>query len=790
MGLSAEHRESLEKSSAVRPDVIEARGYKTVIRKSEIRALGFSDNQIRVPALLIPVWGVMGSTVLYQARPDSPRIRQGKAVKYETPAGSLMTLDVHPFARKMLADPAIPLWITEGVKKGDALISRGCCAVALLGVWNWRGSNEHGGKTALADWEYIALNGRQVYICFDSDVMLKAEVHAALVRLADFLKRRGAKVALVYLPPGPGGAKQGADDFLASGKTVDDLLPLATIEPRFVAQSSNGGMTESSPADRAVNYVLESGIEFFHDQHGDAFVAFDNAAGWREVWPLKSKAAGEFIRWRFYQEERKGLCGEALATARGILSARARFEGPKRDLAVRVAAAESALWYDLGDWRAVRVTAEGWSVTDRPPILFCHYPHQIAQVEPRLGGNLEPFLDILNLKDHVGRLLVKVYLVAALLPQVPLPILVLHGEQGSAKSTFFRLVRALVDPSSLGTLAFPDSLREFVQLASHHRALYLDNVTHLPDWLSDALCRLCTGEGFSKRELYTDDGDVVYGFRGLGGINGINLAATKPDLLDRSIILKLDSIPDENRRTEEELWAAFHEMRPSILGGMFDLLVAALRRHPEINLRRLPRLADFARWGVAISGALGRDDSDFLKAYGANVVSQNESALEESPVAQAVLGFVEVGGLWEGTATNLLAALEGEAERLNVSTKMKAWPKAPNVLSRRLREVTPNLRRVGVAVSDLGEKNGVRVWRISRQCGKRIATTPTIAAAKAVPCSDNKRETSPPDRSESLSEKPVAEAAGSDRCDSGDISPASTPSLSSPTALGRKRVTL
>jgi len=187
--LSESHQAQLE-ASAISPEIIEARGYRTITTKVELRDFGFSDPQRRVPALLLPIWGVAGEIALYQVRPDEPRVREGKPVKYEIPRMAHMALDVHPIALPKLADPAVPLFITEGIKKGDALVSRGCCAIALLGVWNWRGTNKRGGKTALAEWEAVALNGRQIYICFDSDVMLNPQVHQALIRLQRFLESR------------------------------------------------------------------------------------------------------------------------------------------------------------------------------------------------------------------------------------------------------------------------------------------------------------------------------------------------------------------------------------------------------------------------------------------------------------------------------------------------------------------------------------------------------------------------------------------------------------------------
>jgi hypothetical protein len=504
-----------------------------------------------------------------------------------------------------------------------------------------------------------------------------------------------------------------------------------------------------SAADRAVEYVLAAKTEMFHDQYGEAFIAFRNDQERREIWPLKSKAATDFIRWTFYTHEAKGLSGEALATARGTLSASARFKGRRIHLAVRVAYQDGAYWYDLGDWRAVSVSAEGWKVVDSPPIVFRHFPHQGVQSEPIRSGKLDGFMDLLNIKDQNTKLLAKVYLVAGLVPGIPMPVLITYGEHGSAKSSKFKLVRGLLDPSQLKTLSSPDSLREFVQVASHHRTVYLDNVSHLPDWLSDALCRLCTGDGYSKRELYSDDDDVVYSYRGLGGINGINLVASKSDLLDRGIIWKLAPIPERDRLTEEELWSRFEEVRSSTLEIMFDALAKAMALRPGVKLEKSPRLADFAHWGVAITEALGFKEKDFLEAYGINVQSQNEAALEDSLVAQAILGFLQLGESWTGTPTQLLATLNAKAESLGINVKDKAWPKAPNAMSKRLHEVAPNLRRAGIEVLEK-KTGGIRIWSLHRQGREKTAPTdPTNTAEsdrlgeKDDPSSTNDSRTSP-----------------------------------------------
>ncbi|HZA23806.1 MAG TPA: hypothetical protein VFA32_14595, partial [Dehalococcoidia bacterium] len=166
-----------------------------------------------------------------------------------------------------------------------------------------------------------------------------------------------------------------------------------------------------------------------------------------------------------------------------------------------------------------------------------------------------------------------------------------------------------------------------------------------------------------------------------------------------------------------------------------DVLAEALCRYPEVKLTRLPRLADFARWGVAIAEALGHPGDEFLEAYGLNVQYQTEAALEESLVAQAILGFLEEITEWEGTATQLLQELESGAEQLHINIRATGWPRGANSLVKRLREVAPNLRRVGVQVRDRKSK-GVKLWHLTRQPEENAdptdpATTGIAAIASA-----------------------------------------------------------
>jgi hypothetical protein len=232
LALLPQHVRLIE-ASAISPEVAEARGYWSVTTQAELKRLGFGQSQLLVPTLVIPIYGANGEVALYHHRPDQPRMRDGKPAKYEFPPRSRMAVDVHPMIRGKIGDPKVPLFITEGVRKADSAISLGLICITLVGTWNWRGTNEVGGKTALPDWEYIALKDqrdhpRETYIVFDSDCMRKPQVHQALARLSEFLKQRGARVHFVYLPHGEDGRKVGLDDYLAAGHKVGDLLGLAT----------------------------------------------------------------------------------------------------------------------------------------------------------------------------------------------------------------------------------------------------------------------------------------------------------------------------------------------------------------------------------------------------------------------------------------------------------------------------------------------------------------------------------------------------------------------------------
>lgn len=235
----------LLRSSAIPVDLARQRGYTTVDTKARLIELGFSAAQSAVPGLLIPLLDVDSNNIGFQYRPDVPRERDGKPVKYETPHGQTNRLDVPPSVGERIRDPAVELWITEGTRKADAAAAVGLACVSLSGVWNWRGKNDKGGKVALPDWHDFAMNGRMVVLAFDSDSATKISVAAALGALADYLVSKGATVRVCSLPDDVDG-KTGLDDYLAAGHGVDDLRALVQDRHRPAgdhARADGGGRT-------------------------------------------------------------------------------------------------------------------------------------------------------------------------------------------------------------------------------------------------------------------------------------------------------------------------------------------------------------------------------------------------------------------------------------------------------------------------------------------------------------------------------------------------------------------
>src|SRR5271155_3804411 len=388
-----------------------------------------------------------------------------------------------------------------------------------------------------------------------------------------------------------------------------------------------------SAADRLIGLVLDSGIELFHDpdQHGWASIRVD---GHFENRRLRSRPFQLFLLRTYYQDTGKSPGAQAIRATLDLLEAKALFDGEESLINLRVADHRGKLYLDLCDraWRAVELDAEGWRIVDRPPPRFHRTRGSRPLPAPERGGSLDELRRFLNVDDQ-GWTLIKAFLVAALRPGVPCPILVAKGEQGAGKTTACRIISALIDPRCGAMRGVPREVRDLTAAARNSWIVCFDNLSHLPEDLADAACRLATGGGFGGRELYSDHEEAIFEATRPMVFNAIpDLGAARPDFLDRALIVEFLDMKPELRRDEAKFWREFDELRPRILGALLDAVVAGLGNLPSVALDQLPRMADFAIWVSACEESLGIEPGEALSAYQTNCAEARTLALESSPL--------------------------------------------------------------------------------------------------------------------------------------------------------------
>ena len=469
--------------------------------------------------------------------------------------------------------------------------------------------------------------------------------------------------------------------------------------------------------DRIVAAVVTAGVTFWCDNDGHAFASM----------PIREHVERHRVRSRRFALMVRTLYGAANPSANkqlgvaGILpgsvsdsamaEAMPQFEAMAlanpigRDTDVRVIRDAGAVWLDLGDaaWTTIRIAPDGWRIVERATVPLIRPDGLRALPMPeRNAGALAELRRLVNVERDTDFVLIVSWLVAALHPEGPFTVLALDGEQGSGKSTVSRMLRRLVDPNKAEHRAAPRTEDDLLIAAVNGRVVALDNVSFIEADMADALCRLATGAGFSKRRLYSDAEEHIVSVARPILLNGIPSLLARGDLADRALAVTLPPIPDAARRPEGEVWAGFDRTAPCILALLLDGLATALRTLPTLRLPRLPRMADFARLACAAAPSFGWTAEAVLDAIEGNRAAAVEAVLDADPVAGALRDMAADGGAWTGTATALLAAVNGRAT-MEVQRE-KGWPKDGARLSARLKRVAPALRRAGVDV--VWDRNG------------------------------------------------------------------------------------
>ena len=683
--------------------------------------IGRRDNGSYAGIIFPYVWPGENHCREYWLRRDQPEIQYDEdghpkeKNKYLGPPGRGNLLYIAPGTpASLLNDVSVPVAVTEGAKKAIALSrlsSQGLrettlprfLAIGLSGVWSGRGvigkvegpdGSRRDEKGPISDLARIAWVGRRVFVVYDSNVQTNPKVAAARSALTTELCRRGAEVLWVNLPSvHEGTAVNGVDDLL--GAAGPDRVLKLFDEARTPSTGKRDSQSQilASVADE---------VELLHTPQGEGYARVGVGQHY-ETWILRSKGFRQWLTRRFYQISGKPPGVQALQDAIALLEARARFEGAELPLSVRVAGVGDRIYIDLcnAEWQAVEISAEGWRVVSDTPISFRRTKGLLPLPLPELGGSLASLRRYINIGSECNSILCTAWLVAACRPQGTYPILILQGEQGSAKSTTERILRRIVDPSTAPIRTPPRDERDLLIAASNSWVIAYDNLSGIPPWLSDSLCRLATGGGFSTRELYSDSEETFFDAMRPVMLNGIDQLAERADLADRALILNLPRIADTDRRDEEQLYNDFEGDLPCILGGLFSAISEALARVRQVKLPKKPRMADFAIWASAAELALGFPDGAFMKTYTGNRAEAVHETLENDQVASAIFSWVETFDesetRWNGTCTDMKMHLERFVD--DGVKKSRGWPQTPRALSSRLRRLSTFLREAGIDVA-------------------------------------------------------------------------------------------
>jgi hypothetical protein len=471
---------------------------------------------------------------------------------------------------------------------------------------------------------------------------------------------------------------------------------------------------------------LAEAADLFRTSDGRAYATVPVKAHY-EHWPVRSKQFIEWLARSNFQKTGELARLQDLREATKAIEAKTLFDGPELSVFIRVGEHDGRCYLDLSneEWQVVEIDAQGWRVVTAPSVKFIRTEGTQALPLPVSGGSINELRPFVNVAGQSDWSLLVGYAVSALRHVGPFPILSLCGEHGTAKSTLARLMRGLVDPRSAGLRAQPRNVHDLMIAAQNTWILSFDNLSFIPAWFSDALCRLATGGGFATRQLHTDTHETLFDAQRPVVLTGIGELATRSDLLDRSITIELPRIPDSERRCEQEFWPAFNAAHPRILGALLDAVSHGLKNLPSTTLSHSPRMADLALWVSAAESGFGWANGTFLSAYDDNRAEANQIALEASPITAPLFALL-TRGPWQGTATALLKVLAQSADE-NAKHK-PGWPQTETSLSLSLRRLATNLRSAGAEVSFGRKKDRCRTRTISLRILPSAVSAPSEPA--------------------------------------------------------------
>lgn len=704
----------------------------------------------------------------YRLRRDTPDLQRKAdgttkiAGKYLSPPGAANMIYFPPNCLKVwLTDTSIPIVFTEGEKKELALhrvawhnLSEAAekprfLALGLSGVWNFSGTigktvNANGTrqneKGLITDFHLIEWKGRKVTILFDANVSTNKNVYIALQTFARKLKELGADVYLADCPELPG--CNGIDDVLGRVEREQNTDAAVRKCLEIIDGASAFKIEKISQANTILNLV--EGVELFHTPDGEAFASIE-ADEHIEHHRLSSKHFRQWLSYQFYKSDGKSPSSQAIQDAIGTLSGQALFDGETREMFTRLAAFDGKIYLDLCNeaWQIIEISSESWRVIEaqNAPVRFRRTKGMGALPTPNGDADISKLRKFLNVDDRNFTLLLA-WLINCFRPDYPFPILIVSGEQGTAKSTTSKLLRELVDPSLPPFRSSPRDERNLIIAASNSWICAFDNLSEVPNWLSDALCRISTGGGFAARTLYENDEETIFSAKRPIILNGIGDIASRSDLLDRALRTKLEVIPKSNRKPEREFWAEFEKEKPVIFTALLEAVSSALGKIESTSLSELPRMADFALWATAAEMGLKLEAGAFMNAYTQNREDAHAIVLEDSIIADVLQEFCEKKGNGSDFSNdNILLKqflIDLEVTAGDKRSKDKNFPKSSKGLRNALERINPNLREIGICITFHG-KHGSKA-REGASLSLEYTCKQTSPSSQTSPTPQNKDE--------------------------------------------------
>lgn len=440
-------------------------------------------------------------------------------------------------------------------------------------------------------------------------------------------------------------------------------------------------------------------IDLWQTEDGTAYASF-KANGRTEHVAVESTRFKRHLMVMSQKKARRPYSKQAIEEAVFALSSKALL-APTHTAFIRIAEHaehKDKIYLDLcneaGD--VIEIGPGGWGPARDVPVRFIRPGGMKPLPMPERGGSIKSLCEFLNVASKKDFVLFVGALVSAFQPVGPYPILVLNGEQGTSKSTVAKIYRRLVDPHKVMSRAMPTNEDDLYVAASNNWMLNFDNVSNMKYEMSDALCRVATEGGFGKRSLYTNAEEFAASFCRPIVLNGIPQMVSRPDLMDRSIILTLPVIPDERRKAERDLWADFKDKEAYILGAILDAVSAGLAGREEVHLDSVVRMADAAKFVTAAEKKLPWKVGTFARLMRGN---QKETMIElatNHSVSRALIKFMRTKqGPLEISAQALLDALN---EQRGSGKEPINWPQTPQHFSNTLRRLAPALRSANLNI--------------------------------------------------------------------------------------------